>query len=266
MNFPRSLSFAAFALLAGLSASALDTPLLPSAHAAEPAPASAPTLDALLAGIDKNMTFDTRAVTITMNVLKNGRTKSYTLRSYGRGADEAAIEYLEPARDKGTKMLKRASELWMYLPSIEKTQKISGHMLRQGMMGSDMSYEDMMQSSGWRNLYQGTVVGPDTVDGRACWKIELTATKPDVSYPRRVTWVDQATNIPLRQELYAVSGMLLKVWTMSDVVDVGGRKFPTKMVVEDQVQKGSRTELRFSDLTFAVPLEAETFSQRWLER
>ena len=266
MNLPRSFSLAALALLAGLVASSLDRPLVPAARAAAPAPASVPTLDSLLAGIDKNLTFDTRSVTMTMTVTKNGRTKSYTMKSWGRGADEAAVEYLAPARDKGTKMLKRASELWMYLPSIEKTQKISGHMLRQGMMGSDMSYEDMMQSSGWRDLYKGTVVGPDTVDGRACWKIELTATKPDVSYPRRVTWVDQATNIPLRQELYAVSGMLLKVWTMSDVVDAGGRKFPTRMVVEDQVQKGSRTELRFTDLAFTVPLEAEIFSQRWLER
>jgi outer membrane lipoprotein-sorting protein len=264
MNVPRFLALLSLTLVPTFATVGLDRSLLPAAHAA--APASVPTVDALLAGVDRNLTFDTRTVTLHMTVTKNGRTKTYAMKSYGRGADEAAVEYLEPARDKGTKMLKRANELWMYLPSIEKVQKISGHMLRQGMMGSDMSYEDLMQASAWRSLYKGTVVGPDTVDGRTCWKVELTATQPDVSYPRRVTWVDQATNIPLRQELYAVSGMLLKVWTMSDVVDVGGRKFPTRMVVEDQLQKGSRTELRFSDLAFAVPVAEETFSQRWLER
>ena len=103
-----------------------------------------------------------------MTVVKGDRTKSYKLHSYGRGAEEAAIEYLEPARDKGTKMLKKNEELWMWLPSVEKTQKLSGHMLRQGMMGSDMSYEDLMEQSTWRNAYSGTISGEETVDGRKC--------------------------------------------------------------------------------------------------
>jgi outer membrane lipoprotein-sorting protein len=124
----------------------------------------------------------------------------------------------------------------------------------------------MMQASAWRSQYRGTVAGTEVMGGRSAWKVELTALTPDVSYPRRVVWVDQETRIPLRQELHAVSGMLLKVWTMADPVDVGGRRFPSRMVIEDVVQKGSRTELTFSDLQFAVPLEAEVFSQRWLER
>jgi hypothetical protein len=154
----------------------------------------------------------------------------------------------------------------MWMPAVEKTQKISGHMLRQSMMGSDMSYEDMMQASGWRKQYSGVVVGEELLEGRKVWKLELKATTPDVSYPRRLVWVDQATSIPLKQELYALSGMLLKVWTMSDVKDFGGRQFPTRMVVEDKVQQNSRTELVFENMSFAVPLEGEVFSLRWLER
>jgi outer membrane lipoprotein-sorting protein len=231
-----------------------------------PMVASAATLDEILAKVDANMTFDTRETVVKMTVTKGDRVKVYKMHSYGRGADEAAVEYLEPAREKGTKMLKNASDLWMWLPAVEKTQKISGHMLRQSMMGSDMSYEDMMQASAWRKQYAGGVVGEETLDGRKVWKLELKATTPDVSYPRRLVWVDQSTSIPVKQELYALSGMLLKTWTMSDIKDFGGRQFPTRMVVEDKLQTGSRTELVFEDLKFAVPLQAEVFSMRWLER
>jgi hypothetical protein len=129
-----------------------------------------------------------------------------------------------------------------------------------------MSYEDMMQASAWRKLYTGSVLGEETVDGRPTWKLELKATSADVSYPRRLVWVDQATFIPVKQELYALSGMLLKAWSMSDVKDFGGRQFPTKMVIEDKVQANSRTELVFEELKFAVALESEVFSMRWLER
>lgn len=99
-----------------------------------------PTADELLKKLDANMTYDTRSSKLTMTVTRSGRVKSYTMQSYGRGADEAAMEFLSPPRDAGTRMLKKGDELWMYLPSIEKTQRISGHMLREGLMGSDLSY------------------------------------------------------------------------------------------------------------------------------
>lgn len=231
-----------------------------------PMVASAATVDEILAKVDANMTYDTRETMAKMTVTKGDRVKVYKMHSFGRGADEAAVEYLEPARDKGTKMLKIKDDLSMWLPAVEKTQKISGHMLRQSMMGSDMSYEDMMQASGWRKQYTGTIVGEEALPTGKAWKLELKANTPDVSYPKRLVWVDQATNIPVKQELYALSGMLLKTWTMSDIKPFGTRMFPTKMVIEDKVQANSKTELVFEDMKFAVPLEGEVFSLRWLER
>jgi outer membrane lipoprotein-sorting protein len=249
-------------LLALLAASPACAP----AWTAPEAQAATPTADELLNLIDKNMVFDSRSSVSTMVVTRNGRAKTYKMVSYGRGADEAAIEFLEPARDKGTRMLKKGNELWMYLPAIEKTQKISGHMLRQGLMGSDMSYEDMLESTELRKKYTATVLGPETIHGRPCWKVEMTSSAPDVAYPRRLSWVDQEHHIPLKQELYALSGTLLKTWEMGEIKDFGGRKFPTTMKVVSATLQGSSTELRFDELKFSVPLEEEVFSLRWLER
>ena len=225
-----------------------------------------PTADALLAAVDQNMTYDSRAAELEMTVTQGARVKVYEMDSFGRGASEAAIEFEAPARDKGTRMLKQGGELWMYMPSIEKTQRISGHMLRQGMMGSDLSYEDILQATQLRTLYTATVLGAETIEGRPCWKLELVAKDQSIAYPRRVSWVDQEHKIPVREELYALSGTLLKTWTLTEVKDFGGRKFPTRWVVEDQVQKGSQTVLVFETLQFSVPLEDEVFSQRWLQR
>lgn len=228
--------------------------------------AFAVTVDEVLAQIDKNMTYEARDSSLTMTVTKGTRVKAYKMRSYGRGQDEMAMVYLEPARDKGTKMLKKGEELWMYLPAIEKVQKLSGHLLRDDLMGSDMSYEDLMESSTWRDAYVGTMAGEELIEGRKAWKIDMKARDTSVSYPRRVIWVDQASHIPVRQELYALQGMLLKTWLMQDIRSIEGRQFPMKMVVEDQVQKGSRTEIVFDAVSFKVALPEEVFSTRWLER
>jgi outer membrane lipoprotein-sorting protein len=229
-------------------------------------PAWAITVPEILAKVDANLTYDTRETTLTMTVTKADRVKVYKMHSYGRGTDEGSVEYLEPARDKGTKMYRKAEELWMWLPAVEKVQKISGHMLRDRMMGSDMSYEDMMQAQKWHDLYTGTLVGEEACGTGKCWKIDMKANSTDVSYPRRVILVDQASFVPVKQELYALSGMLLKTWAMSDVQTVGGRQFPMTMTIEDKVQTGSSTKMHFDTITFSVKVPEEVFSQRWLER
>ncbi|MEL6349750.1 MAG: outer membrane lipoprotein-sorting protein [Myxococcota bacterium] len=228
--------------------------------------ADPPTPGVLLSDVDRNMTFDTRAAELEMTVTRGRRVKTYEMESFGRGGDEAAIEFHGPARDKGTKMLKRGGELWMYMPTIEKTRKISGHMLRQGMMGSDLSYEDILQSTHLVDLYDATVLGEETVAGRPCWKLELTARGADIAYPRRISWVDKEHHIPVQEELFAVSGMMVKRWTLSEVKDFNGRKFPTRWTVEDQLRAGSTTVLVFEEMSFSVPLEDEIFSPRWLQR
>jgi outer membrane lipoprotein-sorting protein len=256
------LALAAVALAAHAQQDAGEATAPPAAAAI----ARAPTAEQLLDRVDRNLTFDTRRTHAVMTV-EGRRTRSYEMVSYGRGESDGATEYISPPRDKGTRMLKLGDELWLYLPGVDRVQKISGHMLRQGMMGSDLSYEDMMSSNQVRKRYIATVIGEDTVDGRKCWKLEMKARDDSVSYPRRMSWIDQEVYIPLKQELYALSGMRLKTWTMSDVKEFpGGRRFPTKMTIQDDVKKESVTRLEFKEIEFAVPLEKEIFSLRWLER
>jgi outer membrane lipoprotein-sorting protein len=227
--------------------------------------AETPTASELLARIDDNMVFDSRTSKMTMTV-EGRRTRTYEMASFGRGESDSAIEYLSPAREKGTRMLRLGDDLWLYMPDIDRTQKISGHMLRQGMMGSDLSYEDMMASTELEESYTATVTGEEIVDGRATWRVELIAKVDTVAYPKRISWIDQELYIPLKQELYALSGMLLKTWTMSEIQQFGDRQFPMKMVVSDHVKKNSSTTIVFTDLVFGVELQDEVFSKRWLER
>jgi outer membrane lipoprotein-sorting protein len=243
----------------------LGTPVV--VVAADPPAAVLPSADELLRGIDANLTFESRSARVRMTVTSDRRTREYVMQTFGRGVDQAAVEYLEPARDKGTRMLRLGEELWTYMPSVDRVQKISGQMLRQGLMGSDMSYEDLMGAAKLREAYEAKVVAAEELGGVGVWRVELTARDPSVAYPRRVAWVDRQTRVPLKQELYAVSGMLLKTWEMSEVKSFeGGRRFPTRMVVRDHLREGSSTTIVLEELKFSVQLDEEIFSKRWLER
>ncbi len=225
-----------------------------------------PSAESVLDNIDKNMVVDSRSNTVRMSQVKNGRPREFVMQVFARGNDQSAIETLEPVRDKGIKYLRMSDELWIYTPSIERTQKISGHMLREGLQGTDVSYEDMMSSTKLREQYTAKVTGSEVVSGRTCWKLELAAKDESVTYAKRVSWVDGELWIPLKQELYALSGTLLKTWEMSDIQDFGGRKYPTKMVVSDKLQQGTSTTMILSNLQFGAGIDAETFTTGWLER
>ena len=104
------------------------------------------------------------------------------------------------------------------------------------------------------------------IDGRKHWKLEATAKDSSVSYPKRIIWIDDGYRIPTKQELYALSGLLLKTWGMSDIKQVDGKNVPMKMVISDELKKGSSTTIVTESITFDIPLQDQIFSRRWLER
>jgi outer membrane lipoprotein-sorting protein len=244
-------------LLGGLAAAAALL-LASLAHA------EAPTPEQLVQKMDEVMTFKTRVTDATLNVTRDGKTDTKTLRIWNRGWDDSYSEFLSPARDKGVKYLKLEKNLYMFLPSTEKVVKISGHLLRQSVMDSDFSYEDMLEQRALLQDYDAKLLGEDKVDGKPCWIVDLTAKNPGQTYARRKMWIAQDTYIPVKAERYAQSGLLLKTLTMSDVTDVGGRKFPLRMVMQDAARKGSQSEFKMANMQFDLALPDDTFSRRRL--
>jgi len=220
----------------------------------------------ILAKVDANMSSKNRVVTSKMII--HGRRNSRTVESigYSEGDDKSYTEYLAPAREKGTKMLKLENRLWIYSPSTDRTLQLSGHMLRQSVMGSDLSYEDMMEDRELLDMYDAKVVSEEYIDGRLTWLLELNAKVDDVSYARRKTWIDQERFIPLKEELYAKSGQLLKTTLFTDVEKVEGRWFPKKMIYKDMLKKGKGTEFQIISIKFDQKIPDYIFTKAVLKK
>jgi outer membrane lipoprotein-sorting protein len=186
--------------------------------------------------------------------------------SYSVGNKQSFTEYLSPARDKGTKMLKLENQLWIYSPSTDRIIQISGHMLRQSVMGSDLSYEDMMDDRKLTDIYSAKVTGNETIDGRNTFVLELTAKVGDVAYHSQKIWVDTERYIPLKQEMYAKGGQLLKRSTLSDVRQVQGRWFPMTIVYKDMLKEGSGTEFKMTSVKFDQDIPEYKFTKAALKQ
>jgi len=231
-----------------------------------PIGAQQPSAETILENVDRNLSSQNRIFSSKMVIHGRRGSRTVASRSWAEGDEKAFTEYLAPAREKGTKMLKLKDKLWMYAPSTDRTIHISGHMLRQSVMGSDLSYADMMEDKKMADHYAAVVVRAEQFDERACWVLELSATTRDVAYARRLMWVDQERIIPLKEELFAKSGKLLKKLELTDVVRLDGRWFPKRMIFKDVLKKGKGTEFIIDEIQFDQPIPKHIFSKAVLRK
>jgi len=225
-----------------------------------------PSADQILQQVDKNLSSENRVFESAMTIHGRRNNRTLTSKTWSVGNKKSFTEYLSPASDQGTKMLKLENQLWIYSPSSDRIIQISGHLLRQSVMGSDLSYEDMMDDRKLTDVYSAKIIGHEQLDDRPVWVLELTAKVEDVPYHSQKMWIDQERYVPLKQELYAKSGQLLKRTELRDVQQIQGRWFPTSISYKDMLKEGGGTEFKMTSIQFNQDIPEFMFTKAALKQ
>ena len=228
-----------------------------------------PSAAELLKRVDDNEIFITIQYDADMIIEYNNRRYVKTMKAWARQNSDSFIEFNNP-EDRGTKYLKKSGRLYVYSPDTEQVTLISGHMLKESMMGSDLSYEDTIDNETLSDRYDPVLAGSDTwkmngVD-RDCWVLDLSAKNRTESYPKRKLWIDKQNGDLVHYELYALSGAKLKEYSLLKVELISGRRFPVELEMRDLLRKGSKTTFVMRNIVMDQPIADSVFSQRNLER
>jgi outer membrane lipoprotein-sorting protein len=224
-----------------------------------------PSAAELLRRVDDNEIYTTIESEGEMIIDYQNKRFVKTMKTWARENSDSFIEFTNP-EDRGTRYLKKGGRLYVYSPDTEEVMLISGHMLKESMMGSDMSYEDTIENETLSARYDPVIAGSETWNGRDCWALELTAKKRTESYPRRKLWIDKENGDCLRYELFALSGAKLKEYRLSRVEVIAGRRFPVEMEIQDLLRKNSKTTMVMRNVVLDKPIADSVFSTRNLER
>ena len=128
-------------------------------------------------------------------------------------------------------------------------------------MGSDFSYQDMMESDKLIELYSFTLLEEDTLQNRPCYVLEAVAIPGEkVSYYRRIIWIDKERFAGLKEELYAESGRLLKVSEVQELKEIDDRWLPVQYIMEDKLRKNTFTQFVISKIELNIELDDRIFS------
>jgi outer membrane lipoprotein-sorting protein len=232
-------------------------------------PAAARAQDAtdIVTKAERHLRGKTNIAETTMRIVRPGWSREMSLKSWESGRDAAMILITAPARDAGTVFLKRGSEVWNWIPSIERIIKIPPSMMMQSWMGSDFTNDDLVKESSIVEDYSHAVVGDSTIEDRDCYVVELLP-KPEaaVVWGKLRLWITKKDYLELRVEYYDENGALEREMNMSDVKEMGGRLLPTVLEMHRPDQPNTKTVLRYRSVEFDTPIADGFFSEQNMKR
>ena len=273
-----SLVFFAIVCLIGIS-------LRPRASAAQPAPGppagSAPVGEEIIKkskALLYKIQDQKNKVTLKL-IEKDGSQREIVAWRYWKnynnqdGFDSKTVLFTEsPADSRGVGFLiwdyseeGKPDDLWLYLPALRITRRISSRDQNDAFLGSDLTFGDMGQRRLDEDVHR--TLGEEAFRGVQCWVVESLPKEKETIYGKKLTWVSQVDYTIQKIDYYDRNQKLLKRQTIDwqTVKDRGNDVFVWKKTDILNVQNGHKTIFEVSDLTLNVGLSDGDFTERVLK-
>lgn len=177
------------------------------------------------------------------------------------------VRIASPAKEAGIGSLRLGSEMWNYLPSVERSVKIPPSMMLQPWMGSDFTNDDLVKESSAINDYTHKIIGMETIDGKVAYQIE-SIPKPDaaVVWGKVIYVIRKDDFIPVKQSFFNERGELIRILTFTDIKMMGGRLLPTRWEMRPLAKPTNSTVMTLISAQYDKPVDPEIFTQRNLQK
>lgn len=208
-----------------------------------------------------NVRSDAYSMNMTMKIVRPSWSRELTFKSWSKGTDYGMMVILAPAKDKGVSNLRIKSEGWTWLPSIERTTKISPSQMSQSWMGSDFTNEDLLKEASIVNDYTHSLLGEEKFQDVLCSKIQATPkSNSAVVWGKVLIWIGKDDVLQRKAEYYDEDGKLISTLTNSDFKTIGGKKIATTLEMTPANKSGCKTIVTISAANFSEKLDNGFFS------
>jgi len=202
----------------------------------------------------------------TLEVIGGGNrvaTKRWIFERVGSfGDSKAMLRFVAPAEVKGVGLLivnhpERASDQWMWRPSIGRDQRIALQDRSTRFFGTDFSFEDLEERD--VNQFDFKLLGEEA----GAWKIESRPRKSS-QYTHSIVWIKKDNYTTQKVEAYNKKG-LARVIEYRDYELVKNIWTARTTEVAD-IERKSRTVLKYDKLEYNLPLKDDDFTLQALRR
>ena len=168
--------------------------------------------------------------------------------------DMTFMVYKYPAKD---------DDRWLFIPAINMVRRIAAQDKRSSFVGSDFTYEDVSGRDIEDDMH--SLMKEEKLGGKDSYVIKSTPKAADVDYSYKLSWIDKASFLPLKEEYYDRKGELYRVFTADEIKDVKGFPTITKRQMKN-LQSGHTTEVAYIKSDYNIGIEDSLFSERFLKQ
>jgi len=189
-------------------------------------------------------------------------------KDYEEGGEQKYFTYFhKPSDVKDTTFMvykypDRDDDRWLFIPSINLVKRIAANDKYASFVGSDFTYEDVSGRKPDEDNH--TLLKEEKLSGKDCFVIE-SIPKGSSEYTKRISWIDEANFLPLKEEFYDKQNELYRQFEAQETKDINGILTVTKRVMKN-IKTGHRTEVVFQDIEYNLGIEDSIFSERYLRR
>jgi len=192
------------------------------------------------------------------DIQPDGAKKVSVLYTMKKGRDRLVALFLAPASDKGRVTLRLGDNMWLYIPDVGRSIRITS---LQSVTGSVFNNADILRID-----YSAEYDVEAAEEQKDAYLLSLKAKSGEVAYDKLKMRVDKQAILPLSIECYAASGLLIKTLRFKDIKDFGGGiRRPATLETDSPLQKGYKSIMQWSGLK-ARTFPDEIFTLNYLPR
>ncbi len=221
---------------------------------------------------DRDVGEDSKALSQMVLVSKSGREKNRKLlfisKDYGKDS-KMLIKFIEPKQLKNTGLLIHSfadddNLQWLYLSRAGKKEprKIPSTDKDDSFLGSEFYYVDFEENQA--TDFKHKLLKEEKLDGFSTMVVESISKKADYPYSKTVTWVDKATDVGVKVDIYQ-NDKFLKTISVTKMEKREGIDTPLETVVVNH-QNGKKSYLRVEKIKYNNSVNDDTFTLKQLVR
>lgn len=157
----------------------------------------------------------------------------------------------------------RDDDRWLFVPALNMVRRIAMQDKQASFVGSDFTYEDVSGRDLGDDRHE--LAGAETVNGRSCVVIKSTPKAGTAGYAYKLSRIDQATFLPMREEYLDRDGAVIRAFTAEEIQEIKGIPTITRRSMQN-LKNGHRTEVVYKSADYNLGLEAGLFSERFLKQ
>ncbi|OYY54926.1 MAG: outer membrane lipoprotein-sorting protein, partial [Sulfurovum sp. 28-43-6] len=220
---------------------------------------------AIIKKLEANLRGDSMYATMKMIVTSKRGQRTVEIESWSEGNTKSFIKILYPKKDQGITFLKLDTQMWQYIPKIERTIKIPPSMMLQSWMGSDFTNDDMVKESSLEEDYTATLLSQT----QSTATLELIPKQnAAVVWGKIIIDVDVVNAVPLKETFYDDRMQQVRIMTFSKVELHGSHKVPMVMELKplEANKKTNSTKIIFEKINYDAKIDASYFTKQALIR